>query len=64
MDGHDDAGRQSSLPSSLIPHLYRHPPLRHYDPDAPAPLRRLHWRIGLGDSLPDDPSRGPATGRA
>ena len=31
---------------------------------APAPLRRLHWRIGLSDSLPDDPSRGPATGRA
>lgn len=41
MDGQHDGGRQSSLPSSLIPHLYRHPPLRHYDPDANAPLPPL-----------------------
>jgi RND superfamily putative drug exporter len=31
---------------------------------APKPLRRLHWRIGLNEGLPDEPSGGPAAERA
>ena len=31
---------------------------------APKPLRRLHWRIGLNEGLPEEPSGRPAAGRA
>ncbi|KAF9483470.1 hypothetical protein BDN70DRAFT_990339 [Pholiota conissans] len=69
MDGHDDdSRRESSLPRSLIPHLYRHPPNRDsstrttlYRPDIPLPPlpppRRPAWSEGEAGPSSGVPAR-------